>query len=150
MSSTTNKIKGRAYRVLVDNTPGAYIWNQLSLWTHAQDVEFNDGNTAQSKVGDINGITTSTSVTEAGFAADASVVSSLYTRVNQHVSATLVAGSTELVFTNSSFGSTTHFEVWTNVFGVDPTDMTLSGTTLTLTFPEQENDVTVQVFYFNL
>lgn len=150
MSSTINKIRGRSYKVLADNTPGAYVWNELSFWTHAQDVEFNDGGTAQSKVGAINGITSSTSVTAEGFAADATVVSNLYKRVNQYVSATLQAGSTELVFTNSNFGSSTHFDVWTNVFGVNPSDMKLNGSTLTLTFPVQESNVVVQVFYFNL
>ena len=149
MSSTINKIKGRGYRTLVDNTPGAFVWNQLSFWTSAEDVEFNDGETAQQKVGAIHGITTSTSISETGFAADASTVSDLYTRVNQHVSATLEAGNTVLEFTNSSFGSTTHFDIWTNTFGVEPADVTLSGTTLTLTFVALDDDVDVQVFYFN-
>lgn len=149
MSSTINKIKGRGYKVLVDNTPGAFVWNELSFWTSAEDVEFNDGKTAQAKLGDINGITTSTSVQNEGFAADATVVASIYKRVNQYVSATLSAGSTELVFTNSNFGNTTHFDIWTNVYGVSPTAMSLTNTTLTLTFPVQENNVIVQVFYFN-
>lgn len=149
MSSTINKIKGRSYKVLVDNTPGAFVWNQLSLWTSAEDVEFNDHQTAQAKLGDINGITTSTSVQNTGYAADATVVANLYKRVNQYVSATLEAGSTELEFTNSNFGNTTHFDVWTNVYGVSPQEMSLAGTTLTLTFPVQENNVIVQVFYFN-
>lgn len=146
--STIRNILGRDYKVLADNTVGAFIWNRLSFWTHAQDVEFNDGETAQGKVGNIHGITTSTSVTATGYAADASVVSALNKKVSQYVSATLAAGATTLTFTNSSFNSNTHFEVWTSVWGVDPTNLELSGTTLTLTFKAQETAATIQVHYF--
>ena len=149
MSSTINKIRGRSYRTLVDNTPGSFVWNELSFWTHATDVEFNDGETAQAKVGAIHGITTSTSVTSTGYAADATITTNLNKRVNQYVSATLAAGSTTLTFTNTNFGNNTHFDLWTSKFDVAPTAMTLNGTTLTLTFPVQDVNVTVQVYYFN-
>lgn len=146
--STIRNILGRDYKVLADNTVGAFIWNRLSFWTHSSDVEFEDGETAQEKVGNIHGITTSTSVTATGYAADASVVSALNKKVSQYVSATLAAGATTLTFTNSSFNSNTHFEVWTSVWGVDPTNLELSGTTLTLTFKAQETAATIQVHYF--
>lgn len=146
--STIRNILHRDYKVLADNTIGAFIWNRLSFWTHSSDVEFEDGETAQEKVGNIHGITTSTSVTATGYAADASVVSALNKKVSQYVSATLAAGATTLTFTNSSFNSNTHFEVWTSVWGVDPTNLELSGTTLTLTFKAQETAATIQVHYF--
>lgn len=47
-------IKGRKYRILADSVER--IWDKISFWTHADDVEFNDGRTAQQKVGGINGI----------------------------------------------------------------------------------------------
>ena len=49
----------------------------LSRWTSSNTVEFNDGKTAQTKVGAIKGITTSTSATETGYAADATTVAAL-------------------------------------------------------------------------
>lgn len=49
----------------------------LSRWTSSNTVEFNDGKTAQTKVGTIKGITTSTSATETGYAADATTVAAL-------------------------------------------------------------------------
>ena len=148
MASQIRDVLHRDYKVLADNTVGAFIWNRLSFWTHGSDVEFTDGETAQEKVGAIHGITTSTSVTSTGYAADASVVSALNKKVSQYVSATLSAGATELRFTNSNFKSTTHFEVWTSVWGVDPINMQLSGTTLILTFKAASTNATIQVHYF--
>lgn len=150
MSSVIRDILHRDYKVLADNTVGSFVWNRLSFWTHSSDVVFNDNGTAESKLGAIKGITQETSVTETGYAADASVVSSLNTKVTQHVSATLAAGATTLEFTNSSFKSTTHFKVWSSVYGCDPTDMRLTGNKLTLEFKAQPNPVDIEVFYFDL
>ena len=46
--------KGKKYNIFdkINN-----VWNQLSIWTHADDVEFSDGKTASTKVGALNGIT---------------------------------------------------------------------------------------------
>lgn len=49
----------------------------LSRWTSSNTVEFEDGKTAQTKVGAIKGITTSTSAKETGYAADATTVAAL-------------------------------------------------------------------------
>ena len=49
----------------------------LSRWTSSNTVKFEDGKTAQTKVGAIKGITTSTSATETGYAADATTVAAL-------------------------------------------------------------------------
>lgn len=55
----------------------------LSFWHKASDCEFNDGTTAESKLSAIKGITTNTSVTAAGYAADASVIASyIRNRIN--------------------------------------------------------------------
>lgn len=48
-------VTGRAERQLIDKA--AKLWQRISRWTHATDVEFVDGRTAQEKVGNINGIT---------------------------------------------------------------------------------------------
>lgn len=49
----------------------------LSRWTSSNTVEFKDGKTAQTKVGAIKGITTSTNTKETGYAADATTVAAL-------------------------------------------------------------------------
>ena len=147
--STIRDILHRDYKVLADNTVGAFVWNRLSFWTHSSDVEFQDGETAQEKVGNIHGITTSTSVLTPGYAADASVVSTLNKKITQYVSDTLAAGADTLEFTNANFNANTHFEAWSSVYGVDPIDMTLDGTKLTLKFkPYTDGPVQVQVHYF--
>lgn len=56
----------------------------LSRWTSSNTVEFNDGKTAQTKVGAIKGITTSTSATETGYAADATTVAALNQSLNAY------------------------------------------------------------------
>ena len=77
-------------------------------------------------------------------------VSAALVNLSNYVSATLTTGKTTLTFTNSAFGSTTGFRVQTNKWGVNPTDVSLSGTTLTLTFDKQDADVVVRVFYSNI
>lgn len=57
------------------NADGNY--EQLSYKTSSQTVDFDDGKTAETKLGAIKGITTSTSVTETGYAADAKTVSEI-------------------------------------------------------------------------
>jgi len=150
MASTINKVAGRTYRVLADNTPNNFVWNQLSFWTAASDVEFADGTDAETKLGAILGITTSTSITSTGYAADASVTTALYKKTSQFLTATLAAGSTQVAFTNSNFDDDTLFDVYTSAYGVNPTAMSLSGTTLTLTFDSQSSSVTVKVRYFKV
>lgn len=48
---------GCSYRIMTDLTNK--IWSKISFWKKAVDVEFNDGKTAQTKVGAITGITDS-------------------------------------------------------------------------------------------
>lgn len=150
MASTITKVTGRKYRVLADNTPNNFVWNQLSFWTSAGDVEFADGVDAETKLGAIQGITTSTSITSTGYAADASVTTALYKKTSQFLHATLVAGSTQVQFTNSAFDNDTFFDVYTDVGTVVPTNKVLSGTTLTLTFNAQSSALGVYVRYFKL
>lgn len=50
-------VTGRKFRKLVNET--TKLWQRISFWTKACDVEFNDGTTAETKLGAINGITNS-------------------------------------------------------------------------------------------
>ena len=42
-------VTGRVHRVLVDKA--TKLWQKLSFWTKASDVEFNDGKSAEEKFG---------------------------------------------------------------------------------------------------
>ena len=45
---TINYVSGKKYRILVDAV--REVWDQLSFWTKASDVEFEDGSTLEGKV----------------------------------------------------------------------------------------------------
>lgn len=48
-------VTGRKFRRLADEAQN--LWQRISFWTKASDLEFDDGKTAEAKVGSINGIT---------------------------------------------------------------------------------------------
>lgn len=84
-------LKNRKYRHCIDNTPGNKKWNRYSFWTHASDVEFNDGKNLQDKLGTFKGVTTNENQT-AGYAADVTLVKSIKNSLAQ-----LITSLTNLV-----------------------------------------------------
>lgn len=72
-------VTGRKFRKLLDEA--TKLWQRISFWTKATDVEFDDGQTAESKMGAIKGITTDLNVTETGYAADATMLTQLYSEI---------------------------------------------------------------------
>lgn len=57
----------------------------------------------------------------------------------------LNAGSTSVEFTDSSIGSDSIIDIYTDTFGVDPINVQRSGTTITVTFEAQQNRVKVRM-----
>lgn len=95
-------------------------------------------------------------VTEAGDNWDASNLNGMESRINSAFSAlsacgfvevtgTLLAGTTTLVLSDASITSTSTLDVFTDVYGVSPTDMVASTGSVTLTFEAQESDLGVKV-----
>ena len=74
-------IIGRKYRRLIDKA--AKLWQRISWWTKASDVEFDDGKTAEQKLGNINGITSDFSVNDESIAASSNLTNRAYTRFNE-------------------------------------------------------------------
>lgn len=72
--AVTEQIKSAIYRVYNSTSS---IWNRYSFWNKASSCEFDDGETAEAKLGKIKGITTSLAATETGYAADATAVKTL-------------------------------------------------------------------------
>ena len=67
------------------------------------------------------------------------------------LSATLSMGATSVSFTNDNIHSSSCVEVYTDVFGVDPTDITFtSPNTITVTFEAQNTNITVGLVVMNL
>jgi hypothetical protein len=61
------------------------------------------------------------------------------------LTATLSAGETTLSFTDGSISDTATIDVYSSTYGVSPKNMTVSGTTLTLTFKAQSSDTDIKV-----
>lgn len=76
MSIIETIYKHRKHRVCVGNNGVQKIWNRYSFWTHASDVEFDDGSTLEERISSIKGATNDINA-EAGYAADISLVRSI-------------------------------------------------------------------------
>lgn len=59
--------------------------------------------------------------------------------------ATLTAGNTTVTISNAAITGNETIDVYTNVFGVNPTDIVASSGSIVLTFPVQASDVSVKV-----
>lgn len=97
-------VTGRKFRYLLNEA--TKLWQRISFWTKACDVEFDDGKTAEEKLGKINGITDSLTSTNSNIALSAAAGKNLQGQVIQ--------------LTNT-----------VNNLGTQAT-MTLNGTTLTI------------------
>ncbi len=51
MAINETVVTGRKFRKLVDET--RKLWQRISFWTKASDVEFDDGFTAEQKIGNL-------------------------------------------------------------------------------------------------
>lgn len=64
---------------------------------------------------------------------------------------TISAGGTSITlnFTSLTIGATSYITVYTNQFGVNPTNVTYTGSSVTVTIPAQSDAVQVSVMIFN-
>lgn len=62
---------------------------------------------------------------------------------NVKLTETLVAGSTSVIFYDERIDTDSLFDIYTNVYGVNPTNVSQSGAWVTLTFAAQTSDVSV-------
>ena len=95
-------------------------------------------------------------ITEAGDVFDASTMNGLESRINSafnalapagftELTATLQAGSVMLIFMNVAITTTATYDIFTDVYGVSPTSVSVTTGELTLTFEAQESDLSVKV-----
>lgn len=61
------------------------------------------------------------------------------------VEGTLLAGTTTITLTDSAITTDSKFDFYTSIYGVNPTAVTVSNGSITLTFDAQETDMTVEV-----
>lgn len=74
-------VTGRKFRRLIDRD--SKLWQLISWWTKASDVEFDDGKTAEQKLGDINGITSDFLVNDESVAASSNLTNRAYERFDE-------------------------------------------------------------------
>lgn len=70
---TVNEIiqKGNAYRICIDDSDETNLqWARQSFWTASSDVEFEDGMTAEEKIGSFKGIANTDGGTNDGYMVD--------------------------------------------------------------------------------
>ena len=95
-------------------------------------------------------------VTEAGDVFDASTMNGLESRINSafnalapagftELTATLQAGSVMLIFMNAAITTTATYDIFTDVYGVSPTAVSVTTGELTLTFEAQASNISVKV-----
>ena len=90
------------------------------------DISYGSLNTASKKIiGAINEVNTKASKVE--------------------VSGTLTAGSTSLTLSDASITTTSTIDIYTDVFGIQPTNAVVATGSITLTFLAQASDITVKV-----
>ena len=74
-------VTGRKFRKCIDEINR--IWQRISFWTKACDVEFDDGKTAEEKLGKIDGITDSLDSISSNTALSAAAGNNLQNQVTQ-------------------------------------------------------------------
>lgn len=72
-------VTGCKFRKLLNES--TKLWERISFWKKAVDVEFNDGQNAETKVGAINGITDSLTSTSSNIVASAAAVKALNDKI---------------------------------------------------------------------
>ena len=137
--SIINKVHGKAYRILKDATNKE--WDEISFNTDSRDVFFQDGLTAEAKVGSIKGVVT-TDQSVRGYVMDASVTALAPKVFNGTISS---GAAKTLTFIDSAIKSTSKIVIYTDLFGYVPTNSVVSGNTLTITFPAPSRQVLVKV-----
>ncbi|MCR5503435.1 MAG: hypothetical protein K6F53_10535 [Lachnospiraceae bacterium] len=136
--STIEKETGIKYRVLEDEL--TKTWKECSFTGIAEDITCNDGITVEEKLRNFRGIST-TKQAITGYALDASVAGFAPTIL----SGTLYAGETDRSFTDSAISDDSIIQVATEIYGVSPVSVTQTGTTITIVFPKQANDLKFKV-----
>lgn len=61
------------------------------------------------------------------------------------VTGTLVSGSTSITLTDSNITTDSTIDIYSSIWGADPTDVTVANGSITLTFEAQETDMNVKV-----
>ena len=90
--ATENIVKGIAYRI---KAAAEGVWDKCSFWTHADDLEFSDGQNASTKLSAINGITDDLSCEDASIALSAAAGKQLNESLGLQIKSISFTGTTD-------------------------------------------------------
>lgn len=89
------------------------------------------------------------SVSQEGDAFDASNMNDLESRIEagfkDALTGTLTAGDTSITISDESITTDSMIDIYTDVYGVNPSEVTVASGSITLTFDAQETDLSVKV-----
>lgn len=142
--ATENIVKGKKFRILKDAVNN--IWDRISFWTAASDVYLDSGSNLEDKIGNITMTTTAQTITGAITELKTSTEKSDFSTTP--IRKTLNAGATSISFTDAHINSNSVIDIYTSIFGVSPTNGTVSGNTCTLTFDAQSSAMTVAIMVY--
>ena len=72
-------------------------------------------------------------------------INELNTAIGKVLTGTLTAGNTSLVLSDAAVLTTSMIDIYTDVYGLNPTAVTVAVGSITLTFEAQQSDVSVKV-----
>ena len=80
----TENIVSKKFRILVDKS--THLFDRISFWTRASDVEFNSGKNAQDTLGSIYGISDSLTSTSSNIAASTAAIKAINDKITNYIS----------------------------------------------------------------
>ena len=72
-------------------------------------------------------------------------INDAFAALTKEVTGTLIAGNTSVTLSDASILTTSNIDIYTDVYGVSPTNVTVATGSVTLTFEAQANDLSVKV-----
>lgn len=112
-------VTGRKFRRLINESTN--LWQRISFWTKASDVELNSGQTVEAALSNINN----------------SITNINNKLPNNIIKQTLSAGSTSIAISNSKITTNSALSFYTSIYGVNPTAVSVANGRVTLTFDAQ-------------
>lgn len=123
----------------------------MSNWTNANTVELDDGSTLQTLVsglGDASKKNVDTSIGVASTSVNvptSKAVADLVRSGAKEVTASLASGATTLTISDTNITTDSTIDVYSSVYGINPTAMTVAAGSVTLTYDADHVTATIKI-----
>lgn len=131
--------------VKISNLPGIISFNLTDLLAIVSKDNNNVDTTMKTSISELAAeLLKNISYTELTTTND-SIIGAINEVAGTWVSGTLTAGSTSLTLSDASITTSSTIDIYTDVFGIQPTNAVVASGSITLTFLAQASDITVKV-----